>query len=144
MISGDSASSKIRPPVLLPALVEAPGAISHLRKTCLRIEGKRGPKFISIHGDRIESLENEPKLENAEKLTLKESNEPVSRMKPMEPMEPMKPMKFFLIRSGRLIEAPTHVEKLARMPWDLVLQLWQGRRLRQRKELPRGLVRDLY
>lgn len=58
-------------------------------KLVLRIESKRGPKFISIHDDQIESLGDEPKLENAEKLALKESTEPISRMKPMEPMKPM-------------------------------------------------------
>jgi hypothetical protein len=55
-------------------------------KLVLRIESKSGPKFISIHGNEIESMGGEPKLENAKKLTLNESNEPISRMKPMEPM----------------------------------------------------------
>ena len=36
----------------------------------LRIESKSGPKFISIHGNQIESTTGEPKLESAEKLTL--------------------------------------------------------------------------
>jgi hypothetical protein len=59
----------------------------------LHVEGKNGVQFIGIHGDQIESLRSEPKLDNAEKLTLKESNEQIARMKPMKPMEPMKPMK---------------------------------------------------
>jgi hypothetical protein len=59
----------------------------------LRIEGKNGVQFIGVRGDQIESIRSEPKLENAEKLTLKESNENIARMKPMKPMEPMKPMK---------------------------------------------------
>jgi hypothetical protein len=59
----------------------------------LRVEGKNGVQFIGIHGDQIESMRSEPKMENAEKLTLKESNENIARMKPMKPMEPMKPMK---------------------------------------------------
>jgi hypothetical protein len=59
----------------------------------LRLEGKNGVHFIGVHGDQIESIRSEPKLENAEKLMLKESNENIARMKPMKPMEPMKPMK---------------------------------------------------
>jgi hypothetical protein len=59
----------------------------------LRVEGKNGVQFIGIHGSQIESMRSEPKLENAEKLTLKESNENIGRMKPMEPMKPMKPME---------------------------------------------------
>ena len=58
----------------------------------LRIEGKNGVKFVGVRGDQIESIRSEPKLENAEKLTLNESNENIARMKPMKPMEPMKPM----------------------------------------------------
>jgi hypothetical protein len=59
----------------------------------LRVEGKNGVHFIGIHGNQIESMRSEPKLEHAEKLTLKESNENIGRMKPMEPMKPMKPME---------------------------------------------------
>ena len=59
----------------------------------LRLEGKNGVQFIGVHGDQIESMRSEPKLENAEKMALKESNESIARMKPMKPMEPMKPMK---------------------------------------------------
>lgn len=58
----------------------------------LRVEGKNAVRFIGVQGDRIESMRSEPKLENAETLTLKESNENIARMKPMKPMEPMKPM----------------------------------------------------
>jgi hypothetical protein len=49
-------------------------------------------QFIGVHGDQIESMRSEPKLENAEKMALKESNESIARMKPMKSMEPMKPM----------------------------------------------------
>ena len=59
----------------------------------LRVEGKNGVQFIGVHGDQIESMRSEPKLENAEKLTLKESNESIAQMKPMKPIEPMKPME---------------------------------------------------
>jgi hypothetical protein len=59
----------------------------------LRVEGKNSVQFIGIHGDQIESMRSEPKLENAEKLTLRESNENIARMKPMEPMKAMKPME---------------------------------------------------
>jgi hypothetical protein len=59
----------------------------------LRLEGKRGVEFVGVHGNQIESMRSEPNLKNAEKLTLKESDENIARMKPMEPMEPMKPMK---------------------------------------------------
>jgi hypothetical protein len=37
-------------------------------------------------------MSSEPDLKTAEKLTLKESDENIARMKPMKPMEPMKPM----------------------------------------------------
>jgi hypothetical protein len=70
-------------------MVEAPGAVRISEKLVLRIESKSGPKFISIHSNQIESMGGEPKLENAEKLILNESNDPISRMKPMEPMKPM-------------------------------------------------------
>ena len=59
----------------------------------LRVEGKNAVQFIGVQGDQIESMRSEPKLENAEKLTLKESNENIARMKPMKPMEPIKPME---------------------------------------------------
>jgi hypothetical protein len=59
----------------------------------LRLESKSGVEFIGIHGNQIESIRSEPALENAEKLTLKESDENIARMKPMKPMEPMKPMQ---------------------------------------------------
>ncbi len=59
----------------------------------LRLESKSGVEFIGIQGNQIESIRKEPKLENAERLTLKESDEKIARMKPMEPMKPMKPMK---------------------------------------------------
>ena len=59
----------------------------------LRVEGKNGVRFIGVHGDQIELMRSEPKLENAEKLTLKESNENIALMKPMKPMEPIKPME---------------------------------------------------
>ena len=62
-------------------------------KLVLRIESKSGVKAISIHGNQIESMRSEPALENAEKLTLKESDEKIARMKPMEPMKPMKSME---------------------------------------------------
>jgi hypothetical protein len=59
----------------------------------LRLEGKNGVQVIGIRGNQLESMQSEPKLENAEKLTLKESTENAARMKPMKPMEPMKAMK---------------------------------------------------
>ena len=62
-------------------------------KLVLRVESKSGVKFISIHGNQIESMRSEPDLKNAEKLTLNESNENIAKMKPMEPMEPMKPTR---------------------------------------------------
>ena len=62
-------------------------------KLVLRLEGKNGVQFIGVHGDQIESMRSEPKLENAEKMALKESNENIARMKPMTPMEPMEPME---------------------------------------------------
>jgi hypothetical protein len=58
----------------------------------LRVQGKNAVQFIGVHGDQIESMRSEPKLENAEKMTLKESNESIARMKPMKPMKPMEPM----------------------------------------------------
>jgi hypothetical protein len=59
----------------------------------LRLESKSGVKFVGVHGHQIESISNEPDLKNAEKLTLKESDEKIARMKPMAPMKPMEPMK---------------------------------------------------
>jgi hypothetical protein len=59
----------------------------------LRLESKSGVQFIRVHGHQIESISNEPDLKNAEKLTLKESDEKIARMKPMAPMKPMEPMK---------------------------------------------------
>jgi hypothetical protein len=58
----------------------------------LRFESKSGVHFVSVHGHQIESS-GEPDLKNAEKLTLKESDEKIARMKPMETMKPMEPMK---------------------------------------------------
>jgi hypothetical protein len=62
-------------------------------KLVLRLESKSGVKFIGVQGNQIESMQSEPALENAEKLTLKESDEKIARMKPMEPMKSMEPMK---------------------------------------------------
>lgn len=59
----------------------------------LRLESKSGVEFIGVQGNQIQSMRREPRLENAERLTLKESDENIARMKPMEPMEPMKPME---------------------------------------------------
>jgi hypothetical protein len=59
----------------------------------LRLESKSGIQFVSVHGHQIETMSSEPDLKNAEKMTLKESDENIARMKPMKPMEPMKPMK---------------------------------------------------
>lgn len=59
----------------------------------LRIESKSGVEFIGVHGNQIELIRSEPNLKNAEKLTLKESDEHIARMKPMEPIKPIKPMK---------------------------------------------------
>ena len=55
----------------------------------LRLESKSGVQFISVHGHQIQSMSSEPDLKNAEKLTLKESDERIARMKPMKPMKPM-------------------------------------------------------
>jgi hypothetical protein len=43
-------------------------------KLVLRIESKSRPKFISIHGNQIESMGVEPKLENAKELTFNEAH----------------------------------------------------------------------
>jgi hypothetical protein len=59
----------------------------------LRLESKSGVQFVGVHGHQIESINSEPDLKNAEKLTLKESDEKIARMKPMAPMKPMEPMK---------------------------------------------------
>ena len=58
----------------------------------LRLESRSGVQFVSVHGHQIETMSSEPDLKTAEKLTLKESDENIARMKPMKPMEPMKPM----------------------------------------------------
>jgi hypothetical protein len=72
---------------------KAPELFRISEKLVLRLESKSGMEFIGVHGDQIESMRSEPALENAEKLTLKESDENIARMKPMKPMEPMKPMR---------------------------------------------------
>jgi hypothetical protein len=59
----------------------------------LRLESKGSVQFVGVHGHQIESISSEPDLKNAEKLTLKESDEKIARMKPMAPMKPMKPME---------------------------------------------------
>ena len=59
----------------------------------LRLESKNGVEFIGVQGSQIESMPREPKLESAEKLTLKESNEKIARMEPMKPMKLMEPMR---------------------------------------------------
>ena len=59
----------------------------------LRLESKSGTEFIGVQGNQIESMRSDPDLKNAERLTLRESKENISRMKPMERMEPMKSMK---------------------------------------------------
>jgi hypothetical protein len=59
----------------------------------LRLESKSGVRFVSVHGHQIQSMSSEPDLKNAEKLTLKESDERIARMEPMKPMEPIKPME---------------------------------------------------
>jgi hypothetical protein len=59
----------------------------------LRLESKSGVQFVGVHGHQIESINSEPDFKNAEKLTFKESDEKIARMKPMAPMKPMEPMK---------------------------------------------------
>ncbi|MGZ5545248.1 MAG: hypothetical protein ACXWIU_11280, partial [Limisphaerales bacterium] len=54
----------------------------------LRLESKSRVEFIRVQVNQIESIQSKPDLENAEKLTLKESKENIARMKPMKPMEP--------------------------------------------------------
>ena len=71
---------------------KAPELFRSSENLVLRLESKSGVKVISIHGNQIESMRSEPDLKNAEKLTLKESDENIAKMKPMEPMKPMKPM----------------------------------------------------
>jgi hypothetical protein len=66
---------------------KAPELFRISEKLVLRIESKSGVEFIGVHGSQIQSM-REPDLKNAEKLTLKESNEKIAQMKPMEPMEP--------------------------------------------------------
>ena len=72
---------------------KAPELFRISEKLVLRIESKSGVKVISIDGNQIESMRSEPDLKNAEKLTLKESDENIARMKPMEPIKPMEPME---------------------------------------------------
>jgi hypothetical protein len=72
---------------------KAPELFRISAKLVLRLESKSGVKSIAVQGNQIESMQSEPALQNAEKLTLKESDENIARMKPMEPMKPMKPMR---------------------------------------------------
>jgi hypothetical protein len=50
-----------------------------------------GPERWAVLRLKWRSVYRGPKLENAEKLTLKESNEDLARMKPMKPMKPVEP-----------------------------------------------------
>ncbi len=59
----------------------------------LRLQLENGPYFIRISGSQIQHLDPEPKLEEAEKLSMKESNPQTEKMAPMKPMLPMEPMK---------------------------------------------------
>lgn len=60
----------------------------------LRVEAKGGTRFIRVHGDELQLLNDEPDLDQAQQLDLSESDQPAGMkpMKPMKPMEPMKPM----------------------------------------------------
>src|SRR3984893_4604744 len=49
----------------------------------LRLESKSGVEFVGVHGHQIETMSSEPDLKTAEKLTLKESDENIARMKPI-------------------------------------------------------------
>jgi hypothetical protein len=92
--SGDSGQQQNQSTGFTTGEWSKPPELSRTRENLvLRVEGKNGAQFIEVHGDQIESMRSEPNLEKAEKLTLKESNEKIARMKPMKPMEPMKPMK---------------------------------------------------
>src|SRR5271166_1682374 len=84
-------------------------------KLVLRIESKSGVEFIAVHGNQIESMRSEPNLKNAEKLTLKESDENIARMKPMEPMKPMKPMDEPLLPNTQF-SIVTRTSSKARIP----------------------------
>src|ERR1700726_3225707 len=44
-------------------------------KLVLRLGSKSGVQFISIHGNQIESMRDEPDLKNTENFALKESDE---------------------------------------------------------------------
>ena len=77
---------------------KAPELFRNRGNLVLRFESKGGAKYIRVRGSQIQSMSNEPDLENAEKLKLKKSDEsvamkPMEPMKPMAPMEPMKPME---------------------------------------------------
>lgn len=71
---------------------KAPALFRVKQGLVLRVETKGGSEFISLRGNRIQSMRGEPDLKDAEKLKLRESEESVA-MEPMRPMEPMKPMK---------------------------------------------------
>jgi hypothetical protein len=66
---------------------KAPELLRISENLVLRLESKSGVEFIGVHGNQIESMRSEPALENAEKLTLKELDENIVRMKPMKPMQ---------------------------------------------------------
>ena len=57
----------------------------------IRIETNEGSRFLSVQGNQPTFLDGEPKLENAEKIELKESSKS-DGWRPMKPMEPMRPM----------------------------------------------------
>ena len=83
---------------------KAPALFRVKQGLVLQVETKSGSQFIAVRGSQIQTMGGrEPDLEDAEKLTLRESDENIAMesMKPMEsmrlmesmrPMESMKPM----------------------------------------------------
>ena len=90
--SGDSGQQQNQSTSFSTGGWSKPPELFRTSQLVLRVESKSGVEFIGVHGSQIQSM-REPDLKNAEKLTLKESNENIAQIKPMEPMRPMQPMK---------------------------------------------------
>jgi hypothetical protein len=77
--SGDSGQKRNQSTCFITGESSKPPELFRPRETLfLRIEGQNGVQFIGVHGDQIESVRSQPKLNDVEKLTLKESNENIA------------------------------------------------------------------
>jgi len=80
------------------AWAKEPSLFRHEDELILEIHAKEGSRFLRVDGNQIRSVEGQPDMGNAERLSLEKTSEesgmkPMAPMKPMKPMAPMKPMR---------------------------------------------------